>query len=71
MSVVKLCPPWSDEDLKRDAIECLEEMKSEGFTTVIVHGFKDGAIYTKTSKKHSALEILGALEAAKVEVWER
>lgn len=69
--LLKLCPPDSPEGRKANAIATLEAMKAEGFESVIVHGFKDGQIYTKVSAMRSALELLGALEAAKVQVWER
>lgn len=68
--IVKFTPEDSKEGRIRMAAEYLEKMKQEGFESVIVHGFKDGLIYTGSSARRSALEILGALEAAKSEVWE-
>lgn len=68
--LIKLVPPDSPEGRRRNAIETLEDSKAEGFETVIIHGFKDGHIYTRTSARRSAVEILGALEAAKSSVWE-
>ncbi len=70
-TLINMIPVDSKAGRMRSANECLEEMKSEGFESVIVHGFKNGNIYTKVSATRSALEILGALEAAKVQCWER
>jgi hypothetical protein len=69
--ILKMVPQDSPEGRKLNAISVLEEAKKEGFETVIVHGFKDGCIFTRVSARRSAIELLGALEAAKTEVWER
>lgn len=67
--IVKLIPPFSKEDVIRDARRVLQEMYTEGFESVIVFGFKDGKIRTRTSKSVSVLTIVGALDVAKKEYW--
>ena len=63
--------PHQMDHLRSEARTILEEAMQKGFTTVIVHGFKDGKIYTTASSSHNCLEIVGALHAAEAEFWER
>lgn len=55
--------------MREDAQDVLRLAEQEGFESLILFGFKDGKIYIKSSKSKSTLEILGALEAAKVQIW--
>ena len=71
VAVVKLVPKEGPEFRKRDAKVVLEECIKEDFETVIVHGYKDGKIYTKSSASVNCLEIIGALTVARGEFWER
>jgi hypothetical protein len=68
---IKMVPKESPGGRQRNVVEMLEGLKEEKFESIIIHGFKDGMIYTQSSASKSALELLGALEAAKSEVWER
>jgi hypothetical protein len=68
---IKMVPKESYEGRQRNVVEMLEWLKEEGFESIIIHGFKDGIIYTHASASKSALELLGALDAAKCEVWDR
>ena len=50
---------------QRDAREVLEDALAMDFETVIVFGFKDGAVATKMSMVVSNQRLIGALEEAK------
>jgi len=49
--------------------EILEESITHNFNSVIVFGFKDGQVRIKKSKVSNNLELIGALEAAKTQIW--
>jgi hypothetical protein len=61
--------PSPDGRLKEEAADLLEEAKSMGFQSVIIFGFNGEGIHVKHSSTKSRLEIIGALEAAKLELW--
>lgn len=69
-NILKIVPPFSKDDLLADANKVLEDCKSYGFESVIVFGFRDERVLTKTSKSISVLTLIGALEAAKRKLWE-
>lgn len=48
--------------------ELLQQAVDMQFETVIIHGFKDGVIHTKSSNYKSILELIGSLELAKAHV---
>ena len=52
-----------------DAADLLDEAKVNEFETVIVFGFKEGAVTITASAVHHNLELMGALEAAKQQIW--
>ena len=56
-----------DERYRESVIELLDESKDQGYTNVIVIGFRDNKIYTALTK-NELLQTLGALEVAKVEI---
>ena len=51
------------------ATTTLREAITEGFESVIVFGFKDGRISISASEIEDNLRLIGALEAAKQQVW--
>lgn len=67
--VLSLVPPFSKEDLHRDCAAVLDAALADNYDSVIVFGFKDHQVRTRTSKSVNALELVGALEAAKREIW--
>jgi hypothetical protein len=69
--VLSIIPKSGPVHRKQDACEVLEWAKAQEFETVIVFGFKDGDIHTRTSACEDCLRIRGALDAAKEEFWER
>lgn len=69
--ILHIVPRFSMAGKIADAKAVLLKAADEEFETVIIHGYKDGKIYTKTSARTNAMELLGALEAAKTSVWER
>lgn len=68
---LKLIPKDGPVFRVRDARGILEEAINEDYETVIVFGFKDGEIHTRHSASKDCLEIIGALDRAKDEFWER
>jgi hypothetical protein len=50
--------------------EILDEARSENFETVIVIGFKNKSVQFKRSKVKDTVLLLGAIEAAKMQLWE-
>jgi len=55
---------------KIDAVETLERAKAMALDTVIIHGFKNGKVYTLASDRQDAMTLLGSLEAAKRAIWQ-
>jgi hypothetical protein len=53
-----------------NAEKVLMEAAREDFEAVIVFGLKDGIIHARVSAVDGRLEVLGALEAAKMALWE-
>jgi hypothetical protein len=49
--------------------DVLQDAMDEGFTSVIVFGFKDKIVNIKQSGSPNSLELMGALEAAKQHIW--
>lgn len=47
----------------------LQEAIDAKFDTVIIFGFVGSRVHIKTSGVHSNLELMGALEAAKQQLW--
>jgi hypothetical protein len=55
---------------ERNEVETvLKNALEEKFDEVIVFGFKDGCAHIKRSKIENTLKTIGALEAAKVQLW--
>jgi hypothetical protein len=52
------------------ANDVLEGAIKEDFETVIVFGWKGGVLYSRMSAGKNRLEIMGALEAAKIDWWQ-
>lgn len=50
--------------------EILNEALAENFETVIVVGLKNGSVQFKRSKVKDTILLLGAIEAAKMQLWE-
>ena len=50
--------------------EILNESLAENFETVIVIGFKNKSVQFKRSKVSDTIVLLGAIEAAKMQLWE-
>ena len=53
----------------KDAALVLEDALEAGFKTVIVLGLKDEQIHIRSSKLCSKLALIGALDAAKMQLW--
>lgn len=47
----------------------LDEAKEMGFATVIVFGYREGQVVIKSSGHDDVLKLMGALEAAKQQLW--
>lgn len=69
--LLKLVPKSGPVHSRESARELLEWAMGEDFETVIVFGFKGDAIHTRASACEDCLRIVGALDAAKEEFWER
>lgn len=67
MKVISVQQAKSDVNAVRDV---LQEAMDENFASVIVVGFKDGQVMFKRSKLDNTIEFLGAIEAAKMQLWE-
>lgn len=67
MKVVSVQQAKSDTNAVRDV---LQEAIDENFTSVMVVGFKDGQVMFRRSKLDNTIEFLGAIEAAKMQLWE-
>lgn len=67
--VLSIVPEFSRADVIADARRVLAECADQEFESVIVFGFKDRRVYTRSSKSASALEIVGALAVANKEIW--
>lgn len=65
-NVAKLVPA---NHIANTSSAILQEAIDAKFQTVIVFGFVDGRVHIKTSGVQSNLEIIGALEAAKMQLW--
>lgn len=65
-TVARLVPKGTIENT---SAQILKEAIYEEFETVIVFGFKKSRVHIKTSGLHSNLELMGALEAAKQQLW--
>lgn len=71
MAELKLIPKDGPERCKIDAKELCEWAMKQEFETVIIFGFKDAKIYTRSSKNEGTLPLMGALAAAQMELWEK
>lgn len=68
--ILKLVPPPSSlEQRKADARAVLSDANELGAETVIVFAYKDGDIYIRSSAYVDRLKLIGALEVAKIKVW--
>jgi len=56
-----------DERYRESVIDLLDEAGKQGYTNVIVIGFKDDKIYTALTK-NELLQTLGALRLAEIEI---
>lgn len=52
-----------------EAAAVLLEAQDERFESVIVMGFRGGQLFIQSSSCKSTLELIGALEAAKMQLW--
>jgi hypothetical protein len=50
--------------------EILDEAIDHSFESVIVIGFKEGTVRFMRSKVADTVQLLGAIEAAKMQLWE-
>ena len=71
MSELKLIPKDGPERCKIEAKELLEWAMKQDFETLIIFGFKDDKIHTRSSKNEGTLPLMGALAAAQIELWTR
>jgi hypothetical protein len=67
MKIVNIATARSDDMLVR---EVLQEAIDDTFESVIVIGFKDGSVKFRRSKVADTVILLGAIEAAKMQLWE-
>lgn len=65
-TVARLVPKGTIENTSE---RVLKEAIDANFQTVIIFGFDGGTVHIKTSGLHSNLELMGALEAAKQQLW--
>lgn len=65
-TVARLVPKGTIENT---SAQVLQEAIDANFQTVIIFGFDGGKVHIKTSGLHSNLELMGALEAAKQQLW--
>ncbi len=65
-TVARLIPKGTIENTSK---QVLQEAIGMAPDTVIVFCFSGGRIHIKTSGLHSNLELMGALEAAKQQIW--
>ena len=56
-------------DLTEEARDLLLEIIKQNYTELIVFGFQGSDIFVHTTGLVSKLKVMGALEAAKQEVW--
>lgn len=63
ISVIAASEPKGAALTLRDAI-------ASGFDSVIVFGFKDEQIFIQASEVEDKLRLIGALDAAKMQIWE-
>jgi len=60
-----------DKKLAQSTRQVLDDAVTANYDTVIVFGFKDGQVQTTASDARSILNLVGALEAAKLLFVER
>ena len=53
------------------AEEVLQDALKMDYESVIVFGLRDDAIFTRHSRNMGFLQLIGALEVAKWELWEK
>jgi len=58
-------------DYVKESRQLLEDAASVGFVSVVIFGFKDRQVHIKHSSMVNELELFGALEAAKMQLWGR
>lgn len=58
-----------DRNYLEDARSLLGKAMEMEFESVILFGFKQGRIYVQSSAHPDILKLIGALEAAKLELW--
>ncbi len=58
-------------DYVKESRQLLEDAASIGFVSVVIFGFKDRQVHIKHSSMVNELELFGALEAAKMQLWGR
>lgn len=62
--------PTKKAAIEQEVFEILGEAVGHNFDKVVVMGMKDGRIHTTHTSCVSRLELIGALEAAKIQIWE-
>jgi len=65
-NIAKLVPKDAVENTSN---KVLEESMTMGFETVVVFGLRDGKIHIKCSGTQNTIELIGHLEAAKMQLW--
>jgi len=58
---------FMEDRYQESVIDLLDEAKEQGYTNIIVIGFKEGKIYTALTK-NELLQTLGALRVAEEEI---
>lgn len=56
-------------DTSKDVSALLEELKAEGYDSVIVIGYKNGTVETKSSRYEDWPALSFALDVAKLDLW--
>lgn len=71
MPELKLVPKDGPEYTKVKAKELLEWAIEQGYESVIIMGFSEKKIHVRSSSNNGTLELIGALEGAKMDIWEK
>ena len=59
------------DELRKCANEVLDEGKAFGFESVCVVGVKEGTVYFHKSRNVDTVKLLGMIEVAKQEIWDK
>lgn len=67
---LKLIPKDGPEHRREEARKVLTWALEQNFESVIIFGYDETGITSRTSEYSGRLQIIGALEAAKIKIWE-